>query len=198
MLLLLFAFGAHARNLRTNYDDSALQPILSQSHRTRICYELCMSGLGGTPCGDTCFDLMPTNLPLVGQNQNSQNESDNNGTSIRVYNATARDDSCTVLCKNRLGYPLCACTYDDSKLYATNFMEICSAFCVSYGYQLYGCQNCSLYREYIINKSSDPNNPFDTASMDLDGSVSIGWEAWCREECSDGNGGAACNCDLLP
>lgn len=39
---------------------------------------------------------------------------------------------------------------------------------------------------------------FDLASLDVDGTVNVGWDVWCREVCSDGNGGAACSCDLLP
>ncbi|XP_066257343.1 uncharacterized protein [Euwallacea similis] len=194
ILFLLLAGEVHARNLWSNYDDSALQPIISQSRRTRICYELCTSGLGGTPCGDSCFDLIPTNLPIAvaGQDQDSQNGS---GYSSK-YNATTREASCKVLCKNGLGYPLCTCNDEDTTK-PTDFFAVCSSFCVNYSYQLYGCQNCTLYLEYMTNNINS-NNPFDMASLGVDGTVTIGWNAWCREMCSDGNGGAACNCDLLP
>ncbi|KAL1512522.1 hypothetical protein ABEB36_002103 [Hypothenemus hampei] len=194
-LLLLLTVQGHARNLWALSSDSALQPILSQSQRTRICYELCLSGLGGEPCGDSCYDLIPSNLPILSVSQNtSVVVVVTDDTLAKKYNSTIRDDSCKVLCKNGLGYPLCACSYNDTKTYP-DFVEICSVFCVNYNYQLYGCQNCTLYVQY----ASDKSNPiFEFASMDLKDTVTVGWKAWCREMCSDGNGGAACNCDLLP
>jgi len=131
-VFLLAAGGGHARNLWTNYNDAALQPIVPQSRRTRICYELCTSGLGGASCGDTCFDLIPTNLPVSasGQDQNSEN-------ATASYNASTRRDSCNVLCKNGLGYPLCSCNdADQTKTGSTNFFQICSVFCITYNYQV--------------------------------------------------------------
>lgn len=118
------------RNL-LSYDESILQPIITQSGRTRMCYELCTSGLGGAPCGDSCFDLIPLNLPVSGSSQ-VQNTTTDSGVK---YNATTRADSCDVLCKNGLGYPLCSCT-NVEKSATTDFFEICTVFCVSYNYQV--------------------------------------------------------------
>ncbi|XP_050301235.1 uncharacterized protein LOC126739532 [Anthonomus grandis grandis] len=204
VLLLLNSALAASYSRFVTYDegDSVLQPILSQSRRTRICSELCMSGLGGTPCGDSCFDLIPTNLPLVGQSsQGSAGNGSSSGASggASKYNATTRDGACSVLCKNQLGYPLCGCTYDTTKVYAPDFVEICSTYCVDYGYQLYGCQNCTIYLQYLqASSGSSSSSAFNTASMSIGTSLGVDYSLWCKEECSDGNGGAACQCDLLP
>lgn len=130
------------RNL-LSYDDSILQPIITQSGRTRMCYELCTSGLGGAACGDSCFDLIPLNLPVSGSSQVQNTTTADSGVK---YNATTRADSCDVLCKNGLGYPLCSCT-NVEKSATTDFFEICTVFCVSYNYQVsFGLKYDQTYR----------------------------------------------------
>lgn len=99
-----------------------------------MCYELCTSGLGGAPCGDSCFDLIPLNLPVTGTSGSSQVQNTTTDSGVK-YNATTRADSCDVLCKNGLGYPLCTCT-NVEKSATTDFFEICTVFCVSYNYQV--------------------------------------------------------------
>ncbi|XP_030764915.1 uncharacterized protein LOC115889121 [Sitophilus oryzae] len=207
--LLLLSLG-HARHLIYQDESSALQPIVSQSRRTRICAELCMSGLGGTPCGETCYDLIPTNLPLSAQEQ-SDGGSGSGGNSTtstassggKKYNATARQDSCSVLCKNGLGYPLCSCNYQSSIIYEPDFVQVCSTFCINYDYQIYGCQSCTLYKQLTsLLVSNSASSDFQEATLNVSSEsgsgLTIGWHSWCLDMCSDGNGGAACNCDLLP
>ncbi|XP_076268697.1 uncharacterized protein LOC143201478 [Rhynchophorus ferrugineus] len=202
LLLLGSVAPGHARYTMYQDESSALQAIVPQSRRTRICTELCMSGLGGASCGDNCYDLIPTNMPLAGTGQTKQEHVTTNND--KKYNVTARQDSCDVLCKNGLGYPLCNCAYDTSTTrYDPDFVQVCSTFCVNYDYQIYGCQNCTLYKEFSSKQTETSSmDDFQEASMNvgstLGTTLSIGWDSWCLEMCSDGNGGAACNCDLLP
>ncbi|KAJ8926133.1 hypothetical protein NQ315_009990 [Exocentrus adspersus] len=181
-----------------------LQPIVTRSQERRICAELCMTGLGGSPCGDDCFDLTPQGLPLQSFN----------GTSTSKFGVATRYDACSVLCENGLGEPLCHCG-DRAKeklliTRKTDFVQVCGHFCVRYDYRIFGCQACPLYKNAtgIAARMLAPHVSFsDGAPPDQqtggdggqDGNVPVvDWDLWCQSMCQEGNGGAACNCDLLP
>lgn len=173
-------------------DTVSLQPIITRSQERRICAELCMTGLGGSPCGDDCVDLTPQGLPL---------QSLNGSTTVKFGVAT-RHQACTVLCENQLGDPLCHCNETTTTKAAkkTDFIQVCAYFCVTYDYQIYGCQACTLYKNateariltYVgVSSTSEQDDGGDTEPV-------VNWDIWCQNMCQEGNGGAACNCDLLP
>ncbi|XP_060536032.1 uncharacterized protein LOC132707991 isoform X1 [Cylas formicarius] len=194
-VFLLTCCWVSARSIVYFESDNALRPIVSQSQKHRICVELCTSGLGGTPCGSDCVDLVPASVPVSADNGNQSVTADGK------YNVSTRQDSCDVLCKNGLGFPLCNCQYE-AKTYEADFVAVCSTFCESYDYQIYGCQSCDLLKNYFNNTPNEQNSasPFSVMSTDT---MSITakktyWRLWCVDVCSTGDGGAACNCDLLP
>ncbi|KAG5879919.1 hypothetical protein JTB14_014392 [Gonioctena quinquepunctata] len=174
-LLLLLVGVSVSRHLG---DAEMLQPIVSRSQRHKICAELCMAGLGGQPCGDECVDLVPQDMPVQYKQENA----------TESYGMNTRHDSCEVLCDNNLGYPLCGCNYDSSK--ATDFITVCSFYCLQYNYQIFGCQKCSIY--------NSSNDAFSFQSMNTDVPRKVDWDLWCVKKCMKNDGGAACDCDLLP
>lgn len=99
-------------------DDNAsevLQPIISRTRQRRICADLCMSGLGGDPCGEGCVDLIPDNFPV-------QYGQSGHGSTSNASHRT-RHDMCDVLCKNNLGNPLCQCNNTESLSTKCDFFE---------------------------------------------------------------------------
>ncbi|KAJ8967837.1 hypothetical protein NQ314_002611 [Rhamnusium bicolor] len=183
--LFLLMGVAISRHISYYMDTAALQPIVTRSQERRICAELCMSGLGGTPCGDDCVDISPQGLPLQSLKANR----------TVSFSAITRQDSCSILCENNLGYPLCRCDHNNSNKSKANFAQICSYFCTNYDYMIYGCQSCSLYKEA---SASDMMLSARLLSPDDDQVPVVDWSLWCQKMCQDGDGGAACNCDLLP
>ncbi|XP_060536034.1 uncharacterized protein LOC132707991 isoform X2 [Cylas formicarius] len=184
-VFLLTCCWVSARSIVYFESDNALRPIVSQSQKHRICVELCTSGLGGTPCGSDCVDLVPASVPVSADNGNQSVTADGK------YNVSTRQDSCDVLCKNGLGFPLCNCQYE-AKTYEADFVAVCSTFCESYDYQLYGCQNCKYYESNFAqnNRTSSPaKGPGNQTA------TTPNWSTWCLKMCASGNGGAACHCD---
>lgn len=105
-LLFLLVGVSVSRYINADDDDTdVLQPIISQTRQRRICAELCMSGLGGDPCGEGCVDLMPGRLPVQFIQAGDTDASKNNVP----YSNSSRHDMCDVLCENNLGNPLCQC-----------------------------------------------------------------------------------------
>lgn len=157
-----------------------------QEHR--ICAELCMSGLGGEPCGSGCLDVVPQGIPTTLLSSDAQSTSDASGVSDVDLRRT---DACPVLCANRLGYPLCNCNYTKTSaslpFFKVNYFEICSKFCITYNYQIYGCATCDVY----TNMTSEKIKAYTV-------SVQYNWNEWCVKMCKEGDGGSACYCDLLP
>lgn len=101
-------------------DTEVLQPIISQTRQRRMCAELCMSGLGGDPCGEGCVDLMPAGLPIQYIPADQANTS---GDSQPTANHLTRHDMCDVLCENNLGNPLCHCNATQGLTTISNFFE---------------------------------------------------------------------------
>lgn len=162
-------------------NSAILQPIILKSQANRICAELCSAGLGGESCGETCMDIAPQDLPIQSQNgtRNTSNES--------------RRDVCPMLCANSLGRPLCDCEPEtNNKSEEIDFVQICGTFCTKYGYRINGCQSCDVY-----NKASHmfELNTFSRRKM---AKIRIDWNEWCKQKCLEGDGGVACNCDILP
>nr|CAI5827075.1 unnamed protein product [Callosobruchus analis] len=62
-------------------------------------------------------------------------------------------------------------------------------YCLHYNYQLNGCQSCEAYAAV---------SEFSKQSLVLESDPEVDWVAWCIRKCHQGDGGAACNCDLLP
>lgn len=221
-VLWLVLVGVHdARHISYYDDNTVLQPIVTRSQERRICTELCMSGLGGTPCGEDCVDLAPQGLPL--QSVPSYVTGSDGSDKLQLSNDTAADKSqprtsaCPILCKNQLGFPLCNCDEFEIASLTPNlnkktgfvgetnnnygeliypkrvdFLEICGFFCLEYDYQLYGCQACEMFKKF--NESG-----FDIRNWSIGSKIlKEDWKLWCSKKCSTGDGGAACNCDLLP
>ncbi|CAH1979659.1 unnamed protein product [Acanthoscelides obtectus] len=164
-----------------------LRPTVSRSEARKICVELCSSGLGGHSCGDDCVDLTPADLPVAGAAAGAAPPSgaaENNETRVR-------DEVCDMLCLNGLGKPLCKCpggNWRDDQ-HRPNFIQICSFYCLHYNYQLNGCQSCEAYATA---------SEFSKQSLVLESDPKVNWPAWCVRKCHAGDGGAACECDLLP
>lgn len=170
---------------RRHGDDAVFEPIMCRSETRRICVELCMSGLGGEACGDDCVDLSPLTVSF-------QSDAGRNVTEVGY----PRSDSCPVLCSNNLGYPLCNCQNVNGR--RPNFVEICSHYCLSYNYQIFGCQNCEVYRDLQKDKNMSYLLPYASSGDVMLGTVrelSPYWVQWCIDKCSEGEGGSACNCD---
>ncbi|XP_064211755.1 uncharacterized protein LOC103313525 [Tribolium castaneum] len=179
-IVVLFVVGVASSRHISYYDGSPnSRPMISQQQERRICAELCMSGLGGEPCGSDCLDMIPQGLPTKSSHQSSEEPSPD----------YTRQAVCPVLCENRLGFPLCNCTYSLQTtlqpFFRVNFVEICSRFCLQYGYQLYGCNTCDTYRNMTGIASKASRQLYD-------------WNSWCLSMCKEGDGGSACYCDLLP
>lgn len=187
ILPLFLLVGVTFSKYSSSYGNAdTFQPIVTASQTRRICAALCISGLGGKVCGNDCLDIMPTSLPVQ-----SVNSSSVHGSETR----TARTDICPVLCANKLGYPLCNCsTSDTSNANAeVDFVQICGYVCINLSYRIPGCQYCEIY------KATAKMHGTDSFSLAIDRSVkSVDWEEWCRQMCSVGDGGVACNCDILP
>lgn len=164
-------------------------PIISASDELRICADLCSVGLGGQPCGDFCFDLIPKQLP-----RQSINDSQD------VSNNLSRSDACPVLCKNRLGYPLCQCSKKvkptEHKPFSVNFKEICDYYCHGQRWWLRGCPFCEFSKQHGDQQQNGRQGKMTLGNIAArDG---VDWEKWCEQQCAQNNGGSACNCDLLP
>ncbi|CAG9863306.1 unnamed protein product [Phyllotreta striolata] len=190
LALLALLQGVASLSAYADEDGDILRPFVSNSQKRRICVELCLSGLGGSACGDECADITPTNLPVQSV-EASVRAGKAAGSPQKSPNIT-RDASCDVLCLNGLGQPLCTCdtSATSSRRSEANFLEICSFFCVTYNYRISGCQKCSIYRSLVPgNRNLAVYTRFETT---------FDWESWCLEQCGRGNGGAACNCDRLP
>lgn len=175
--------GSLGKYLGNHDNDAVLQPIVTTSQSRRICASLCMNGLGGEKCGDFCLDIAPYQLPYKQQNDS------------KTFVINARTDACPVLCDNHLGYPLCHCR-TPPKNREINFIEVCGFFCVEHHYRIDGCQPCNVYQAAVdeasmYSRSIRPKR-YKSSGDDID------WEEWCRDRCKVGDGGVACNCDLLP
>ncbi|KAL3287592.1 hypothetical protein HHI36_002058 [Cryptolaemus montrouzieri] len=178
---------------------SDFQPIMSRSNQRRICVELCMSGLGGEPCGEDCVDLSPLTVPI--QSYSTGNETRNKTSTSTI--ATPRNDSCPVLCANNLGYPLCNCQNTINQNTEVDYVQICAFFCIDYDYQLFGCQSCDIYKKLsqeafvpvLLTSTSNGSKAIPTTNMVLSASLDPYWTTWCVDKCSVGEGGSACNCD---
>lgn len=185
--LLLLVGVASSKFIISHTDDEQLQPIATSSQARRICAELCMSGLGGEACGESCLDISPQGLPVQSLN------------SVQERRNSTRRDACSVLCSNQLGYPLCQC---NSKKVDPNFkvdyIQICSYFCLKHNHQVYGCQPCRVYQQTQEQHGGKEADVFGFSRSSNSNLYEIDWEKWCKEQCSVGNGGAACNCDILP
>lgn len=152
----------------------------------RICADLCSSGLGGEPCGDFCFDLIPKQLPHQSFNDSEQ-----------VEETGARTGACPTLCENRLGYPLCKCQVKSNRRRPQrkiDFKKICDYFCFEQRWWLRGCPACESFQYGDgIGQNGRLMNLIKTNSQD-----DIDWGKWCEIQCERDNGGSACNCDILP
>lgn len=178
-LLLGVVYG---RQIGSYGNGTYLRPIVTRSEERRICAELCMAGLGGEPCGADCVDLTPQDYPVQSETVVEASEGSRH---------QPRESACPVLCRNRLGYPLCNCD-DDVKLNKhVDLLEVCTFYCLSFDYQLSGCQDCDLVKSAI--RSHDKSGLSATYLKST-----INWNLWCQAMCYTGNGGAACECDLLP
>lgn len=181
-ILLLFLVGVASPTHFSYYaNESADRPIISRSQERRICAELCLSGLGGEPCGEACLDIIPQALLSVSQSD----------TGDEQVNLTRRS-ACPVLCKNRLGYPLCGCneTPVTRPFFRPDFLEICVFYCRQYDYHLYGCDECSAYKNMTAEDAVKIVARISKKTYD--------WNEWCVQMCQEGEGGSACYCDLLP
>ncbi|GJQ66125.1 hypothetical protein Trydic_g4190 [Trypoxylus dichotomus] len=186
ILPLFLLVGVATAKYTSSYGNAdTFQPIVTASQARRICAALCINGLGGKACGDDCLDIIPTSLPIQSVNGNRSN-----GSEIKI----ARTDICPVLCANKLGYPLCNCsTTDTANANTVDYVQICGNVCVNLNYRIPGCQSCKIYKAM---KEMHGDNSF---SLAINRSVkSVDWEEWCRQMCSVGDGGVACNCDILP
>ncbi|XP_017776568.1 PREDICTED: uncharacterized protein LOC108562664 [Nicrophorus vespilloides] len=188
VLSALFLVGvASGRHIGNHGIDAQFGPIELTEAR-RICASLCMAGLGGKGCGEQCQSISPIDLPV----QLARNETrDLLRPPASVY--SRRRDACPLLCDYSLGEPLCSCSAETATyrtdFYSIDFDRICSFFCVNHDYNIIGCRSCSIYR----------NQSYDTYSMQTyRPDRKIDWDAWCRERCAEGDGGVACNCDILP
>lgn len=216
--LLILLIGVVAARRSSHHDDATeRRPIITSAQQSRICADLCTSGLGGEPCGQVCFDLMPKGIPLQSP-ENVTREVDVN----TVKNT--RSDVCPVLCKNRLGYPLCQCeppkptgtvtepqaSVKLPKKFRVDFHAICDHYCMHQNWNLHGCPMCTnaairqdslqdLFKqdgdEIMLTKMVNlPGTTFRAAAT----SRQVDWGKWCNSQCANSNGGSACNCDILP
>lgn len=86
------------------------------------------------------------------------------------------------------GYPICGCKSTNK---STNWPAVCGAFCKSNSYVLPGCPSCPAVDDDDVF-SEDIIIPHEYRSME------DVWVEWCKCQCKKGEGGAACNCDLIP
>lgn len=203
--LPLLVVGVVAWHRYGSQDNVPHKHPITAMGRQRICADLCRSGLGGESCGDVCFDLMPSGLPV-------QSPSNNNTREVQVEQA--RNKVCPVLCENRLGFPLCQCTppagQHDSKSFRINFRKICEHYCQHENWVLRGCPVCpgasirqepleALYtiKPNTIMLSKMVNIP-GTSFKSVSSNQRVDWGKWCHIQCENSNGGSACNCDILP
>lgn len=185
--MVLLVVGVASPKHISYYDNEPEEkPMMSDSQERRICAELCMSGLGGEPCGSSCEAVIPQGLPRRSLTQSAADGAAN----------ITRKDACPLLCANRLGYPLCSCNATNvayAPFFKVNYQQICTHFCLLYRYQIYGCDTCATYRKHeeaVALKLTTAE--VVAAEEDVD------WEKWCVYMCKQGDGGAACYCDLLP
>lgn len=156
-------------------NDAVPQPIgVNSTQAHRICAALCSAGLGGDSCGESCLNKVPKELPT---RQSAVN--------LRARYANGRHDACPILCENALGNPLCGCEKPTQKK-ELDLLGICKFFCLNYEYNIDGCPSCDALcsKAKIVNRRKHK--------------VKIDWEEWCKSRCIEGDGGAACNCDILP
>jgi hypothetical protein len=94
MLLLVLVLVAPLTAAKSN------KPPLIMKHR--MCSDLCTSGLGGAACGKLCSDDLVMEL----QSQLQQ-------SSVALYQQKhvygPRRAICPMLCRDKLGDPLCGC-----------------------------------------------------------------------------------------
>ncbi|XP_022912977.2 uncharacterized protein [Onthophagus taurus] len=193
IVFILLVGMSFAKQVYYHGNTESFQPIVSVSQSKRICAALCMSGLGGKSCGPDCQDLTPNTIPA---------QSPNSSDAVRVAQSSmARRNVCPILCKNGLGQPLCDCQDPKNRAKEVNeeidFVQVCGNFCLDFKHRLPGCQSCKVYEE----AAKTDKNVFsvNSSSSSLDRSLkTVDWEEWCRQMCSVGDGGAACNCDILP
>lgn len=119
---------------------------------------------------------------------------------------------CLKLCEYSLGFPLCECEAVRKVYPAMDLDCVCAMFCIGYGYHLDGCPVCaevltgpgdgSADKRGQNNHWKEPSACSLTTSHNTSGPEEargkIDWNQWCIERCSEGDGGAACNCDILP
>ncbi|XP_072389107.1 uncharacterized protein [Diabrotica undecimpunctata] len=191
LLMLLLSVGVVWGRSALEEDRDYFQPFLTSSQKRRVCVELCLSGLGGRTCGDDCSDILPQDLPIQSRvGARTDNDTEKNVT---------RSDSCTFLCNNNLGDPLCACDNVNvsTKPEEVDFLQICSQFCIKYNYRISGCQKCNIYKE-VYSSSESGSTIFSQQSLRMNTYAGVDWYAWCTRMCAKGDGGAACACDRLP
>ncbi|VEN38312.1 unnamed protein product [Callosobruchus maculatus] len=173
--------------IRGGVSSELLRPTVSRSEARKICVELCSAALGGRSCGEDCVDLTPFDLPVAGAEDTASTDK----VAFGGNETRTRDEACEMLCANGLGKPLCKCptSSQESEQHRPDFIQICSFYCLHYNYQLNGCQSCEAYAAV---------SEFSKQSLVLETDPQVNWPAWCARKCHQGDGGAACNCDLLP
>lgn len=136
----------------------------------RMFVDLCSSGLGPVQCA-TLFPVQASNARAP----------------TGPLRGTPRRSLCPDLCANALGFPLCRCPAPSSAAAhasAVDWSSVCGTFCRREGLTVYGCPPCTVKPEYRVQSAK--------------GDGDVNWDLWCHEQCLDGDGGLACNCDLIP
>lgn len=222
-LLLLIAGGVvSALNPSLQGNTVVLRPMIAPSQQVRICADLCRSGLGGAPCGDVCYDLLPKQIPVQSPNENvafgDGGKADGSAAGATGSGVT-RNGACPVLCKNHLGYPFCHCettseeqqqhtssTGGGSDVFTVDYNEICDHYCLRESWVLRGCPPCrnrlaqqehfpSLFRQDV---GAHMARLVQIPGIAVQRDSRVDWGKWCNVQCANSNGGSACNCDILP
>ncbi|XP_065352768.1 uncharacterized protein LOC135947762 [Cloeon dipterum] len=175
---------------------AASENVLDSS---KLCKRLCRDGLGGKLCG--------CDPKAIGKEMSQDMYIWRTSHPEEHVIKGPRWGVCMVLCHLGLGQPLCGCEIRNSSLEAAERQrEVCN-LCelATNGDEIYSKLKCD------SNQCSKPGPqkktiPNEIGEIDLvDGPFSfqflqtmVDWNLWCIIQCEEGDGGIACDCDMLP
>ncbi|XP_018328844.1 uncharacterized protein LOC108739440 [Agrilus planipennis] len=170
LFVVLLVGGSTAFSFRNLGYENSNEPMPMQVGSS-LCAELCQNGLivSGNQCVENCLATQSENVFPV----------------------------CQEICRLKVDILKCECEAHQSKKSSSiNVEKICDVICEN-GIKLAVCDFCS-DNEREKREAEEETTTEKEEEENVETTTAFDQEAFCKEECAQGNGGSACNCDILP
>ncbi|XP_059485884.1 uncharacterized protein LOC132202752 [Neocloeon triangulifer] len=173
---------------------AAVPSVFSSSFapNSTACQRLCKDGLGGLPCGcDPDKTSKQMSKDIYHWRTSHPEDKIIKGPRWQI---------CPLLCHLKLGHPLCGCGAKNKpnvELEHENVCNLCDLVIDEpdvfkrLGCDKRKCGASSMNRNYDLTLGI---NEISNGLLE----EFVDWNLWCTIQCEEGDGGIACNCDMLP